>query len=563
MAESSDRIEDRVDARPKVATLSRDGRASITETRASNTHHCGMGVKGLTPFLRRFAPGALRALPLADLAGAHIAVDGDQTLWRLFHGYNFAGNTNNHRYLWGFRRLVGSLRARGIEPIFAFDAGPGLGPKLKSREHRIRSAKRDGQHIRSEALKRAATLLAVVAEGIERGKIDAGSLAIQRLRESFAEPVRLSKSAETVLAQRVPTGARPGRAELVNPTADIPLLPERSANPAQVRDVLNTTAQYLSSAMANFQELHTHVSDGSVSKSLKTTASDILNELGQLASSVAPQPVEGAPQASLKDMTVDERHDLADRIRQLSDLQYTRSQTLSTRVLLPPRSILVNELQELLSLLGVQMHTAPPGYEGECLAASICAAGIAQGGVMSTDTDTCLYGLAQTGGLRLIAPPPAPKMKEHVPDKLDTIDTRTALAELGLTGEQFVDLCLLLGTDFAPTLPGIGPVKAYKLIRQFGSINAFLDSGSYSNPLFTDQVRRDTVDSFDEARELFGKLVDVSDDNFVARPLADPSSGMDRSRDFLMELASQQPEGEDIQAYDDPIDIDLDGAYQK
>lgn len=528
-----------------------------------------MGIKGLTPFLRRFAPSALRTLPVAELAGTRVAVDGDQTLWRLFHGYNFAGNSDDRRFLWGFRRLVGSMRAKGIEPIVVFDAGSGLGPRLKSREHRIRSAKRDAQFIRSEALKRAATLLAVVADGIERGKIDAASSALERLRELFAEPVKLSRSAEAVLAARVRDGRVVDHARLANPTAESPWLPEKSASPTQVREVLMATGNYLEGAMDNFQKLYTNVSDGSVSKALKKTATDLVDELNGIASKLVAK--EATVATATKDMPLETRQNLADHLRYLSDTQYNLSQTLSSRVTLPPRMSLVRPLQDMLRLMGVQIHTAPPGHEGECLAASLCSVGIAKGGVMSTDTDSILYGLTQTRGIRLVAPPPTPKIGNNgnnngLPDKLDMLDVNAALNELGLSPSQFLDLCLLLGTDFAPTLPGVGQVKALKLIKEYGSVQGILDSGVYYNAAFEGELRDRTLEAFDEARELFGRLVDVSGPEYQGHAVLPSDTGMESSREFLVELSDKlagHGQGDWDGMAEEIDDVELDGAYQR
>ena len=42
------------------------------------------------------------------------------------------------------------------------------------------------------------------------------------------------------------------------------------------------------------------------------------------------------------------------------------------------------------------------------------------------------------------------------------------MAVLGLTHDEFVDLCILMGCDYVPNIRGIGPKKAFELIK-FGS----------------------------------------------------------------------------------------------
>ena len=39
------------------------------------------------------------------------------------------------------------------------------------------------------------------------------------------------------------------------------------------------------------------------------------------------------------------------------------------------------------------------------------------------------------------------------------------LEELDLTYEQYIDFCILCGCDYTSKVPGIGPVKALKMIK--------------------------------------------------------------------------------------------------
>lgn len=51
--------------------------------------------------------------------------------------------------------------------------------------------------------------------------------------------------------------------------------------------------------------------------------------------------------------------------------------------------------------------------------------------------------------------------------------------------EQFVDLCILLGCDYCESIRGIGPKRAYDLIKQYKSIEEILkhiDTKKYTVP---------------------------------------------------------------------------------
>ena len=44
------------------------------------------------------------------------------------------------------------------------------------------------------------------------------------------------------------------------------------------------------------------------------------------------------------------------------------------------------------------------------------------------------------------------------------------LEDLGITREQLVDVCIMIGTDFNAGVPGIGPKKGLKLIQKHGDL---------------------------------------------------------------------------------------------
>ena len=54
------------------------------------------------------------------------------------------------------------------------------------------------------------------------------------------------------------------------------------------------------------------------------------------------------------------------------------------------------------------------------------------------------------------------------------LDTEKVLTELGLSYDQFVDLCILCGCDYCSTIKGIGPKTALALIREHKSIENVL-----------------------------------------------------------------------------------------
>ncbi|RXN28247.1 flap endonuclease 1 [Labeo rohita] len=56
---------------------------------------------------------------------------------------------------------------------------------------------------------------------------------------------------------------------------------------------------------------------------------------------------------------------------------------------------------------------------------------------------------------------------------------------MGLTHQQFIDLCILLGCDYCDTIKGIGPKRAIDLIKQHDSIEEILENIDPNVHLFT------------------------------------------------------------------------------
>jgi flap endonuclease-1 len=49
------------------------------------------------------------------------------------------------------------------------------------------------------------------------------------------------------------------------------------------------------------------------------------------------------------------------------------------------------------------------------------------------------------------------------------------LKDLGLTMEQFIDVCILTGCDYTGKIEGIGPINSHKLILKYNNIEGVID----------------------------------------------------------------------------------------
>ena len=98
-----------------------------------------MGIKGLFPFLREKAPGAIKERSLKDYLGRTLAIDASMSLYHFLSAIRTGPdaqnltNSNNEAtsHLQGFATRVLRLLEAGAKPVFVFDGKP---PLLKAKE---------------------------------------------------------------------------------------------------------------------------------------------------------------------------------------------------------------------------------------------------------------------------------------------------------------------------------------------------------------------------------------------------------------------------------------------
>jgi len=133
-----------------------------------------------------------------------------------------------------------------------------------------------------------------------------------------------------------------------------------------------------------------------------------------------------------------------------------------------------DECKRLLRLMGIPYVEAPCEAEAQC-AALVRAGKVYAAG--SEDMDTLTFG--------------APILLRHLTFSetrklpIDEYCLDKVLTCLELTMDQFTDLCILLGCDYCESIRGIGPHRAFRLIKEYGSIEDILknlDKEKYPMP---------------------------------------------------------------------------------
>lgn len=130
---------------------------------------------------------------------------------------------------------------------------------------------------------------------------------------------------------------------------------------------------------------------------------------------------------------------------------------------------MVDEARELLRLMGVPTVQAPS--EGEAQAAHMAATSPDVWAAASKDYDALLFGAPRLVRFLTISGkeflPSQGTFRSIVPE---TIELERLLNAWQIDRERFIDLALLVGTDFNDGVKGIGPKKALKLVQQYGRI---------------------------------------------------------------------------------------------
>ena len=170
---------------------------------------------------------------------------------------------------------------------------------------------------------------------------------------------------------------------------------------------------------------------------------------------------------------------------QVGDLVSARKYAEASTTL---RGDMVAESKKLLDAMGIPSIDAPS--EGEAQAAVMAAEGVVDA-VASQDHDSLLFGAPLlVRNVTISGKRKLPSKNIFINVEPESISLSETLRETGLTRPQLVDLGILLGTDFNPDgFAGIGPARALKLIKTFGSLEKMKDVKGLSE-LDYDSIRK-------------------------------------------------------------------------
>lgn len=152
------------------------------------------------------------------------------------------------------------------------------------------------------------------------------------------------------------------------------------------------------------------------------------------------------------------------------------------------------EAKKLLKLMGIPYINAPGEAEAQC--AALCKAKKVFAAA-SEDMDTLTFGTPTL--LRYLT------AVESKGIPITEIDFNTVLASLELSHDEFIDMCILIGCDYLDSIRGIGPMKAFEMIKKHRTLENCIDEIKAKNKY---KIPEDWP--YEAARELF-RNPDVQD----------------------------------------------------
>jgi len=181
---------------------------------------------------------------------------------------------------------------------------------------------------------------------------------------------------------------------------------------------------------------------------------------------------DGIPPA-LKEVEIKRRMRVKEQAAVLYERALKEGKTEEARVYAQATSRLkdymADDSKRLLNLLGIPWIQAPS--EGEAQAAHLTKRGDADY-CASQDYDSLLFGASKlVRNITISGRRKLPSKNIYVEVIPEVVELDNVLKECGVTYEQFVDVGILIGTDFNPDgIKGLGPKTALKLIKEHGSI---------------------------------------------------------------------------------------------
>lgn len=152
------------------------------------------------------------------------------------------------------------------------------------------------------------------------------------------------------------------------------------------------------------------------------------------------------------------------KVAELVKRDAKRAKSKNDKVLFKMTGEQVDDIKTLLSHMGIMYIVAPPGIEAEQYGAMLTMGSPEERFckyMISGDTDVLAFG----GN---VLRPPSKKSGEKAPKPGTFVayENDDVLREMNMSREDFVTMCVALGTDFSEKTPRVGPATIHKKILE-------------------------------------------------------------------------------------------------
>ncbi|KAK9728065.1 hypothetical protein K7432_001317 [Basidiobolus ranarum] len=391
-----------------------------------------MGIAHLTPLLKRFAPGSLTTHATSDFRNLNLALDASVYLYRFLA----SNQLQQPRHIQGFYQFGNYLKQMSIKPVFVFDGKVRNKQKLHETKRR---AQLHSSNVSRLTLEEQRKKRLNVAKEIVQSCSDSSSKQRTQISEHLTKALTCSGLMDSTVVKITDLSEQAAKlaSNTLPTTVELPDAVGSVLEGKNIKEELDLMVKQITQSEAKGGRL-------SALNYSNFITSEEINLLRMLATS---------------NKSFD-KVSLLDSIEKLQNYNHNMLLSLNNRIIRVTDQM-KEETMQLLEYMGFPCIVTD-NHEAEAMCASLTTQGLTDA-TASEDTDAVLFG-------------DGPVLRQYFFQGAPVIQINVVKAreELELSREQFVDLCILCGTDFSGKLKGIGAVKGLALIKKHGSIEEIL-----------------------------------------------------------------------------------------
>ena len=112
-------------------------------------------------------------------------------------------------------------------------------------------------------------------------------------------------------------------------------------------------------------------------------------------------------------------------------------------------------------------------------------------------------------------------------DVVSIITLEDILTNFGMNMKEFVDMCILCGCDYCPTIPKVGTVRSFNYIKNYKNIEKLIESKKCNN------IPEEFIQKYNNSRKLFEVFKDKIDLKNI--PIHNSSCDFQKLNKYLVE----------------------------